>query len=224
MKTILLLLGLVGFSIACSPLSRILPVDGAALPGLQQGCRRPFLDGKWQLLHSIEATLPGGAKGGVMGVSIISPAGRTADCILMTIEGLVVFDARYDRQLVVDRAIPPFDSDDFAQGLIKDIQLIFFPPQGPLAETGILENGSSICRHQQPGGQIVDVIIGNGQDWELRQYGRDLRLSRTVKAVYGKNDGASVPSGIPARLELTAHGHPGYTLTMDLLEAVQLEP
>lgn len=224
MKPLCLLLGLVGFIIACSPLPKVLPVDGSALPELYQECRRPFPEGKWQLLHSIEATLPGGAKGWVMGVTIISSPGRTAHCVIMTIEGLVVLDAQYDRQLVVNRGVPPFDTDDFAEGLIKDIQLIFFPPEGPLTQAGIFKNGSSVCRHQNPDGQIVDVIARNDKGWELRQYGKDLRLSRTVRAFFDKNGGDSAQLGIPARLELTAHGSPGYALTMDLLEAVPLKP
>ena len=224
MKPIRLLLGLVGCMIACSPLPKVLPVDGSAVPQLQQECRRPFPEGKWQLFHSIEATLPGGAKSWVMGVTIISSRARTAHCIIMTIEGLVVFDAQYDRQLIVNRGIPPFDTEDFAEGLIKDIQLIFFPPEGPLIEAGILKNGFSVCRHQHPDGQIVDIIAGNDKDWELRQYGKDLRLSRTVRAFFDKNGGDSAQLGIPARLELTAHGSPGYALTMDLLQAVPLKP
>jgi hypothetical protein len=224
MKPIPLLFGLVGLMIACSPLPKVLPVDGSALPDHQQECRRPFPDGKWQLLHSIEATLPGGAKGWVMGVTIISSPGRTAHCIIMTIEGLVVFDAQYDRQLVVNRGVPPFDTDDFAEGLIQDIRLIFFPPEGPLTEAGILKNGSFVCRHQNPDGQIVDVISGKEKGWELRQYGKDLGLNRTVRAFFNKDSGDSARLGMPARLELTAHDSPGYALTMDLLEAVPLNP
>jgi hypothetical protein len=223
MNSFRLLLGLVGFIFACSPLPKLQPMDGSALQELQQECRRPFPEGKWQLLHSIEATLPGGAKGWVLGLTIIAFPARTAHCIIMTIEGLVVFDAQHDRQLVINRKVPPFDSDEFAEGLIKDIQLIFFPPEGPLTAAGIDKNGATVCRHQHPDGQIVDIITGNDNGWELKQYSGDLRLSRTVKAFYDENGGPAARFGIPARLELTAHGSPGYALTMDLLDAVPLK-
>jgi len=33
-------------------------------------------------------------------------------------------------KLKVNRALPPFDSEDFAKNMIEDIKLIFFTPEG----------------------------------------------------------------------------------------------
>jgi len=208
--------------IACSSLPQVYPAGDSDGPQLKQTCRRPFPNGKWQFLHSIETTMPGGHKGFVMGLTIISASDKSARSVMMTMEGLVIFDAQYDGQITIQRAIPPFDSEDFAEGLIEDIKLIFFEPTGPLIEIGFLKNGSSICRYQNPYERIVDIITSLDQTWEIRQYNHDLRLDRTVKGIQAKSTGPGYYPGITQRIELTAYGASGYALVMDLVEAIPL--
>ncbi len=140
-----------------------------------------YPDGDWQLLHSIEATLPGGKKGFLMGLTVISPSNRTARCVIMTLEGFVIFDALYDKKITVNRAIAPFDSEVFANGLIEDINLIFFKPSGSITTSGFLKSGAAVCRYQKPDGRLVDIISQGKHNWEIRQYLPDNRLARTVK-------------------------------------------
>jgi hypothetical protein len=191
---------------------------------LPQTCQRLFPIGKWQFVHSIEAVMPGGQKGLVMGVTVISSVDKTAHCVLMTIEGLVVFDARYDQELVINRAVAPFDQEGFAAGLISDIQLIFFIPQGSLVETGNDPNEASVCRYQNPDGRIVDLVIDADHTRHIRQYTAQRRLRRTVDAFFTKQESDGGGPDFPDRLELRAHGVAGYTLVMDLVEAVPLTP
>lgn len=224
MKRIFLLLSALGLFLSCSSLPQVYPVGDSA--DLQTGrvCRGPFPDGDWQLLHSIEATLPGGKKGFLMGLTVISSSIRTARCVIMTLEGFVVFDALYDQQITVKRAIAPFDSQGFAEGLIRDIQLIFFAPEGILAAAGNDKDGASICRYRNPDGWIVDLVIHRDRTWQIRQYNRRFRLNRTVSAFFSQKDPIEEGYAIPHRLELTAHGVAGYKLIMDLVEAVPLSP
>jgi hypothetical protein len=168
-------------------------------------------------LHSIEATLPGGKKGFLMGLTVISSSNRTAQVVIMTLEGFVVFDALYDKQITVKRAIAPFDSDVFANGLIEDINLIFFKPSGSIMASGFLKNGAAVCRYQNPDGRIVDIISHGEDNWEIKQYLPDFRPARTVKSIY-----LADRKGIADQIELIAHGSPGYTLVMDLVEAIPL--
>ena len=158
MKPIILLLSLLGIVISCSSLPQVYPAGDAADPHPGQACRGPFPNGDWQLLHSIEATLPGGKKGFLMGLTVISSSNRTAQVVIMTFEGFVVFDALYDKQITVKRAIAPFDSEGFANGLIEDINLMFFKPTGPVMASGFLKSGAAVCRYQKPDGSIVDII------------------------------------------------------------------
>ena len=217
MKPIILLLSLFGFVISCSSLPLVYPAGDSADPQPGRACRGPFPEGHWQLLHSIEATLPGGKKGFLMGLTVISSSNRTAQVVIMTLEGFVVFDALYDKQITVKRAIAPFDSEVFANGLIEDINLIFFKPSGSIMASGFLKNGTAVCRYQKPGGRIVDIISHGEDNWEIKQYLPDFRLARIVKSIY-----LADRKGIADKIELNAHGSPGYALVMDLVEAIPL--
>ena len=217
MKPIFLLLTALALFLSCSSLPQVYPAGDSAEPPLGRTCRGPYPDDDWQLLHSIEATLPGGKKGFLMGLTVISPSNRTARCVIMTLEGFVIFDALYDKKITVNRAIAPFDSAVFANGLIEDINLIFFKPSGSITTSGFLKSGAAVCRYQKPDGRLVDIISQGKHNWEIRQYLPDNHLARTVKRMY-----LADPKGIADKIELKAHGTPGYALIMDLVEAVPL--
>jgi hypothetical protein len=218
MKSVFLLLSILGFVISCGSLPQVYPAGDAADPQPGQACRGPFPSGDWQFLHSIEASLPGGKKGFLMGLTVISSSDRTARSVIMTLEGFVVFDALYDQQISVNRAISPFDSEGFADGLMEDINLIFFKPSGSIMASGFLENGAAVCRYQEPDGRIVDIISHGENNWEIKQYLPDYRLARVVKSIY-----LADRQGISDKIELNAHGSPGYALVMDLVEAIPLK-
>jgi len=217
MKHILLLLSVLGLILSCTSLPQVYPAADLADLQPDQACRGPFPDGDWQLLHSIEASLPGGKKGFLMGLTVLSSSNRTARVVIMTLEGFVVFDALYDRQITVKRAMAPFDSEVFANGLIEDINLIFFKPSGPIMASGFLKSGAAVCRYQKPDGRIEDIISQGEDNWEIRLYLPDYRLARTVKSMY-----LADRKGISDKIELIAHGSPGYALVMDLVEAIPL--
>ena len=222
MKHILLLLSVLGFILSCSSLPQVYPAGDSAGPQPGRTCPGPFPDGDWQLLHSIEATLPDGKKGFLMGLTVISSSNRTARCIIMTLEGFVVFDALYDKKITVKRAIAPFNSEVFANGLIADIKLIFFKPAGSNMTSGFLINGEAVCRYQKPDGRIVDIINRQEYNWEIKLYLPDYRLARTVKSMFAKEPDLANRMGISDKIELNAHGSPGYALVMDLVEAIPL--
>lgn len=215
------LVGAVLFINSCASLPDMYPADGPDALEIHAKCSGPFLQDKWQFVHYIEATLPGGKKGFVMGVTVISPMTKTVECVIMTLEGFVLFDARHDQGLTTNRAIPPFDRIGFAKGLMEDIRLIFFKPGERFIGSGILEDGSPVCRYQDLEGRTIDIITFQDKSWEIRQYGSDLRLSRTVRAGSPtKADGCQ--RVIPSRLELKAHGLLGYELSMNLVSAFLL--
>jgi hypothetical protein len=216
------LVGALLFINSCASLPDMYPAGGPAALEIHARCSAPFPQDKWQFVHYIEATLPGGKKGFVMGITVISPMTETIECVIMTLEGFVLFDARHDQGLMISRAISPFDKIEFAKGLMKDIRLIFFKPDGPFVGSGILEGGSPICRYQNFDGRIIDIITFPDNAWEIRQYGRDLRISRTVRASSPTKVGRSGRRVIPSRLELRAQGLLGYELSMNLVSAFLL--
>jgi hypothetical protein len=175
------------------------------------------------MVHTIAAELPGQQTRTVIGISVVFPARRSVQAVLMTIEGLVLFNAVYTTQaLDVRRALPPFDSPAFALGLMQDVQLLFLSPAAASAESGRLASDGPGCRFERKDGRIVDVVPAADGGWQLFLYeGR--RLQRQVQAEVCR-EGPN--AGIPCRLELTAHGRLSYHLKMALIEAepVQSRP
>ncbi|MFZ0614354.1 MAG: hypothetical protein WAM73_19075 [Desulfobacterales bacterium] len=214
---LLVLTGMLLF-FSCARLPAIVP--SAEPAAATAACAHVFPAGKWQLLHLIEADLPGGRRGVMTGLTILSSRLRSHRSVIMSVEGLVVFDAEVDRKLTIHRALPPFDAPGFAEGLMEDIRLIFFAPAGPPAECGTLGDGSAVCRYHDSGGGRVDIVSRAAGACEVRRYDRKQRLVRIVKIPVGLPD----EGWMPKTLELTARGQQRYKLVMTLLEAVPLEP
>jgi hypothetical protein len=207
-------------ALSCARLPKIVPVTGADPSGPAEGCNRIFPAGKWQLLHSIEADLPGGRNSVMMGLTVLSSRLRSNRSVIMSLEGFVVFDGEFNQGLKVHRALPPFDSPGFAEGLMEDIRLIFFKPEGPAAECGILTDGSTVCRYKNPDGGVVDIVFRSTGTCEALRYDRKQRLTRIVRIPVDARSAA----GLPQTIELTAQGKQAYKLVMTLLEAVPLDP
>jgi hypothetical protein len=205
--------------LSCARLPKIMPVTGAVPSGPAEGCSRIFPAGEWQLLHSIEADLPGGRRTVMMGLTVLSSRLRSNRSVIMSLEGFVVFDAEVNQGLKVHRALPPFDSPDFAEGLMEDIRLIFFQPEGP-AECGKLTDGSTVCRYKNPDGGVVDIVLRYTGTCESLRYDREQHLIRIVRVPADARTG----DGMPQSIELTARGEQSYKLVMTLLEAVPLDP
>ena len=166
--------------------------------------------------------MPGGTAS-VIGITDISSDHETIHCIIVSIEGLVLFDGVYRGEVFINRGIRPFDSEEFAKGLMNDIRMVFFPPVGELTGTGILSNGSNVCRYTNDTMTIVDVIIDPNHHWEIRQY-RDGNLNRSVKAYLKERAIDGVQKAFPGRIELSVNEDPGYGLTLRLIRAEPLNP
>jgi hypothetical protein len=218
MKGINLLLIILMLTSSCSNLPKLDPGKPSIISDIHKRCSAPFINGKWQLIHSIEATMPDGKKGFVVGITVISPQTGTIHCVVMTIEGLVVFDAQYRQKVIINRGIPPFDSTNFARDLINNIKLVFFKPDGQLIEFGRQNNGSYVCRYRNNNGTIVDVITNKDNTWIIRQYNNKFCLTHTVRACLPKKLSVSQKM-FPGRLELISHGTVGYSLVLELINA-----
>lgn len=204
---------------ACSSLPTIEQNVSDAAVMTANRCDAVFPCGKWQFVHAIEASLPGGRKNVVLGISTISSQNRFARSLILTVEGMVLFDAQYETQLRINRAVPPFDSKNFARGLMEDIRFIFFAPRGPVTASGRLKDGADVCRYRLAGGGFTDIILTSPDSWELRRYSPGGRLTSRVQAsgiddIHGQR--------IPRHLALQARAADGkeYQLNLKLVEAV----
>jgi len=230
----LLLFQICFFLASCSTIPAIKPVDVRQKTDIEDKCSRFFPETPRQFVHSIEASMPGGKKAFMIGITRIFPEKRKIHCVMMTIEGLVLFDAVYDKDLEIRRGISPFDSLDFARGLMDDIGFIFFKPDLFL-EAGLLENSLKVCRYKSDLDRIIDIVINGCGNRGLnsppckealpfltmRQY-RKLKLARTVNAYYNINSESSGNMDFPSELELISHTFPGYSLKLKLVETEKI--
>jgi hypothetical protein len=211
MKYIALLITM-AFVASCSTMPIITsPMLSAAQKDF--ACPSPFLKEKYQLIHAIEINAAGNAQGAIIGVTVVDPFTRFVSCAIMTAEGMVLLEAEsFGEKLTVHRALPPFDSGDFAQNLIDDIRLIYFNPQGLLQKKGNLSDGSTVCRWQEESGNLIDVISGKPESTEINKYSACGNLKRHIKLTQQ----AGKPYSI---IELQGSEMLDYTLLMTLIEA-----
>lgn len=196
---------------------RLPELSGTTVDGQQQTtCTALFPRGNWQFVHSIEFTMKDGSGPPLIGVTTIN--GDTLGCALITVEGLTLFEALYpdNAQVVVRRAIAPFDKPEFAAGLIGDIRAIFQPPTANSVMTGQAAEATAVCRYTQAGGGVVDLELNTGDCWRIKQYSPDLLLQRSIIGRSCKKMGSA---SFPEYLELKTYGRNGYTLKMTLLHA-----
>jgi hypothetical protein len=215
MKAMRLLILSALFAVSCQTLPAIkLPVPQAQSQVLT--CPSPFLKESYRLVHAIEVRLRGETKSAILGVTIADPSNRFISCAIMTAEGLVLFEAEANPTLKIVRALPPFDSADFARNMIDDIKLIFFAPAGELQQMGTLPDGSTVCRWRGEGSHWIDVIAKLPEGIEINKYSaygglkRRIKLSRTEDSAY-------------SLIELKANEFFNYSLTMTLIEATPAE-
>ncbi|MEN6318445.1 MAG: hypothetical protein ABFD82_06775 [Syntrophaceae bacterium] len=205
------------FLVSCSRLPIIKPADPATIKNTIQRCHLPFHSTPYRFIHAIEVELSGRGAGTVVGVTVFDPTTENIHSVIMTIEGFVLFDAQYEKEIHVNRAVPPFDKEQFAGRMMEDVKLIFLAPHGKLSDAGMREDGSTVCRYSGNTGIIEDVIIRTDDSWEIGTYSDSHELIRQVKAY-------SVRDRIPDRIELNSFGFREYSLRMKLISAEAVTP
>ncbi len=182
-----------------------------------RSCAAVFPQGKWQFVHSIEFAMADGSGSSMLGVTVLDA--DSLSCALMTTEGFTLFEARLTDTLQVLRAVPPFDKPEFAQGLMRDVQAIFIPPQGHNQQYGKLTNSTDCCRTTAVIGRrlTTDVLFTENNCWQINTFDNQQKMIRSITARSCKEVGATV---IPDQLDLTVPGPAGYTLKMTLVDAV----
>ena len=214
-----------GLCCSCSNLPPIeIPGSGQAVYRYRTCADTPFLKGGWQLVHSIAADLPQGRSSVFIGVSNLWSASQVVHCVMMTVEGVVILDAVFGKELTINKGVPPFDDERFARGVIDDIRLSVFTPSGAQPVAGILEDKRPVCRYTAKDGVVTDVIGPVGEKWEIRQYRKNGALNRIVQLVITPLVVSGRTAPLPDQLRITAPGLLGYDLNLTLLEARSLGP
>ena len=157
--------------------------------------------------------MAGNTQGAIIGVTVADPATSVVSCAIMTAEGMVMFDAESGPDgLKINRALPPFDSENFAKNMIEDIKLIFFSPVGKIQNRGYLPDGATVCRYLEENGDWIDVITNKSEGVQIKRYSSAGTLKRQIKF-------KETAGNIYQSIELQAYESFNYSLLMTLIEA-----
>ncbi|RTZ95459.1 MAG: hypothetical protein DSY90_13475 [Deltaproteobacteria bacterium] len=208
----------------CTGIPRMVPLYPLETILEKPDCRQPFAKNQWQFVHTIR--METGRKASFFsGVITVDPAAESVRCTLLTLEGLVLFDARLTRgKPEVIKAVPPFDRPALATGILTDVGLIFLSPAGP-PETGRTGSGDIVCRFGAPQQGIVEVVPArdrSDRSWQIRKYDENGRVVReVVTGTSGRWEGAETLF-IPDTFTLTATGSRGYRLHFRCLSSTRI--
>lgn len=202
---------------SCSRLPLIKPVAPDAADRQLKQCMDIFPGEKIRLIHAIEASMEGGARTTQLGVLIVDPGSRAIHSVLMTLEGFVLFDAEDKGRITINRAVPPFDTMIFAEKLMSDIRLAFLRPAFPVTVSGVVTDGTPVCRFRTEQGMTQDIALPlKTTDREIRLYTEQNELARKVTVHKPDN------RGISEKIVLEAYGFREYSLQMRLITAETL--
>jgi hypothetical protein len=203
---------------ACTAPHALRPLDPTLMSAGSAGCQKPFLKVAHRLVHALEVELPDGKKRAGIGVLLADPRKRTFRSMLMTVEGLVLFDIEKGETLTVRRAVPPFDSPGFARRMAEDIALAFFPPVAAPIALGKGGDGAAVCRFGHAEGRSMDFLDRGGGAMEVCLYGDGQDLRKRIVIPSFNND------GLAERIEIRSSDWPSYTLHLKLIEGEAIPP
>lgn len=202
----------------CGELPPIRSAVGQGAGELAAACRAVFPRGCFEAVHTVHVAVSlTGHRGAVLGVSVGDTARRTLEGVLMTPEGVVLFEGAYAAgRTTVSRALPPLDRADFGPGLFSDLALVTLAPEAEPRAVGRLEDGRRVCRYVQ-GRKTRDVVLADDGRYWLVDYGEGVTPRRTVEAR------PPLSAGFARSLALRVPGLAGYAMRLTLVRAEAVE-
>lgn len=139
---------------ACAAIPQYKPLNpqsGAVCPDI-------FSAKAFRTVHQIELNSAHIGKSIFIGAAKVEPARDALHAVLMSVEGMVLFEAECEgADLRVISAFPPLNDPAFAKGLMADVLFVLLKPAGPPAEQGIDEQGLTACRWPTGAGAILET-------------------------------------------------------------------
>jgi hypothetical protein len=204
------LLAFLILSTGCAPISKTTLSQGS--PEELPGCYALFPAEPWESVHSLEATIRGGSFS-ALGVTKGEPSERRLQSLLLSPEGFILFDAeRQENDIVVRKAVPPFDSPAFARGLMEDVALLFLPPRINPRTWGKEPDGSMICKWEDADESRTEITGSMKNGWRIL---RQNKKGNVIKEIF--LNGPFV-NGLASRIELRAFKPAPYRLRMTLVQ------
>ncbi len=205
-------LGLLLFSAGCAPAARTVlsPGSGEDL----RSCLTIFPPGPWESVHKIEATFSGGTSFTILGVTKGEPFERRLHSLLLTPEGFTLFDGElWKGEIVVRKAVPPFDSPALAKNMLEDVAFLFFAPVGSPVSWGTAADGTRVCLWTNPNGFHPEIRETPDQGWQILLRDDQGRETKKVSLT------GPFVQGLAAYMELRVLRPVSYTLKMTLVQS-----
>jgi hypothetical protein len=150
--------------------TRIIPLTGAEARQTALGCERVFPHGAFEATHVVEASIPFSDDTSLIGVVAGEANHKQFRSLLLTQEGIVVFDAvRRGTVIEVVRALPPIDPEGFGRAMTDDVKQILFLPDGSDPEVGRTEQGTAVCRWTN-GAEQIEVQLTGPHEARIARY------------------------------------------------------
>jgi hypothetical protein len=205
-------LGFILLAMGCVPQINI-PLRPGTAEELQN-CLAIFPPGPWESVHKIEAVLGGGASATLLGITRGDPAEGSLQTLLLTPEGFTLFEGEFrGGEIIVNKAVPPFDSPAFAKGLMEDVTLLFLAPQIRPKIWDQEADGARVCIWEGPDGFRTEVQQLPDQGWRIQRRDDQGQLTREA-ALKG-----TLVQGLAANLELRVLKPVSYKLKMTLFQS-----
>lgn len=204
-------LGFLLFSAGCVPPARTALSLGSSEDLL--GCLTIFPSGPWESAHKIEALFRGGNSFTLLGVTRGDPSEHRLFSHLLTPEGFTLFDGELrGGEIIVRKAVPPFDAPAFAKGMMEDVAFLFFAPLGSPASWGKDQDGSRVCRWVDPDGFQTEIRETPDQGWRILRRDNQDQAAKKVSLT------GPFVQGLASHLELEVLNPVSYKLKMNLLQ------
>ncbi len=187
------------------------PLPDADAQALLDRCGQLFPLPPWEAVHVIEASLPLSHETALLGAVRAEPAGGGFRSVLMSQEGMVLFDASYEGgRIDVHRAVPPFDREGFGEGTMDDIRLVLLAPAVGLPVAGLDAQGTPTCRWRD-GEETLEA-------WFSKEGVALRRLDERHRELRSARWGVVDDCGFAETIDLSAPGKLGYDLRMVLVQ------
>lgn len=208
----------------CRSLAPIEPVAPDVHKEIDRRCRAHFLHQSWLIVQSITAYTPDGQVQNAIGATRIHPEQGRIQCVITSVEGIVLFDGEYDQKTRIRKGLGPFSDETFANTLFDDIRLVFFSPDKPAVEAGRAAFGAPMCRYERSDGFVEVLFPADGQR-TIKRYNARKKLRKSINACYDAGCSRHISEAgeeIPAKLIIYNHGFLEYRLELELIEAKPL--
>lgn len=197
----------------CAP-TALTPIPDFSKDRALQRCLSIYPKSIWRAIHTVEVTAPFSLKSSLIGVTIGDEKSRGMHSALLSVEGLVLYDVEstIGKKPKVNKAMPPMDNPEFVDGLVRDVRLIFFKPDGTLIGCGKSQDSGTVCRYETADKDIIEILHQSKEQWVVRLWEQGDKLVRQV--TYKKPR----KNGIAETIRLKSFDSGGYSLDLKLLE------